>query len=171
MAADLRRILLVYVALAAFPLAGAAVAQGVFIPTPGSAPAATGPTSVNPSAAPSSMNPNAYNPSAAPSAISTPNALNPSGTPSTFAPQITGPSPPRVVPRPVTIPRRTARPRRPARARTVRGRERPSLERKDASQPSQTRQAASQPSPPGPEVARKSERRARDIMGSVCRGC
>src|SRR5918997_3942080 len=82
-----------------------ALAQGVFTPSAGSAPPATGPNSINPSAAPSSTNPNAYNPSAAPSAIATPNALNPSGTPSTFAPQITGPSPPRVVPRPVTLPR------------------------------------------------------------------
>jgi hypothetical protein len=65
--------------------AGAALAQGVFVPVPGSAPAATGPNSVNPSAA-SAINPSAHNPSAAPSAVTTLNALNPSATASTFAP-------------------------------------------------------------------------------------
>jgi len=65
---------------------GAALAQGVFVPVPGSAPAATGPNSANPSAAASAINPSAHNPSAAPSAGSTPNALNPSATSSTFAP-------------------------------------------------------------------------------------
>src|SRR3954466_11894191 len=72
--------------------AGAALAQGVFIPVPGSAPAATGPNSANPSAAASAINPSAHNPSAAPSAVTTLNALNPSATSSTFAP--VGPSRP-----------------------------------------------------------------------------
>jgi hypothetical protein len=66
--------------------AGAALAQGVYSPVPGSAPTATGPGSANPSAAASAINPSAHNPSAAPSAVTTLNALNPSATSSTFAP-------------------------------------------------------------------------------------
>src|SRR4051812_19348999 len=54
---------------AALTLGGVAMAQGVFVPMPGSAPAATGPNAVNPSAAASSVDPSASNPSAAPSAV------------------------------------------------------------------------------------------------------
>src|SRR5829696_2418016 len=79
-------------ALAALTFGQAATAQGVYVPMPGSAPAATGPNSINPSAPASSVDPNAFNPSAAPSAIMTPNALNPSATPSTFAPLLPEPS-------------------------------------------------------------------------------
>ena len=68
------------------------MAQGVFVPMPGSAPAATGPNAVNPSAAASSVDPSASNPSAAPSAVTILNALNPSATPSTFAPQFSAPA-------------------------------------------------------------------------------
>src|SRR5919112_4881165 len=79
-------------AFAALTFGQAATAQGVYVPMPGSAPAATGPNSINPSAPASSVDPNAFNPSAAPSAVMTPNALNPSATPSTFAPLLTEPA-------------------------------------------------------------------------------
>src|SRR3954447_14399340 len=87
----LRRVLALAAAFASLALGQAATAQGVYVPMPGSAPAATGPNLVNPSAPASSVNPNAFNPSAAPSAVMTPNALNPSATPSTFAPLLTEP--------------------------------------------------------------------------------
>src|SRR4051812_17252798 len=90
----LRRMFAVTAACAALTLGEAATAQGVFIPMPGSAPAATGPNSINPSAPASSVDPNAFNPSAAPSAVMTPNALNPSATPSTFAPHLSAPARP-----------------------------------------------------------------------------
>src|SRR5215217_5391619 len=86
-----RRLLALACAVASLILGGAATAQGVYVPMPGSAPAATGPNSINPSAPASSVDPNAFNPSAAPSAVTTPNALNPSATPSTFAPLLTEP--------------------------------------------------------------------------------
>src|SRR3954452_22148516 len=86
-----RRMFAVAAACAALTFGQAATAQGVFVPMPGSAPAATGPNLINPSAPASSVNPNAFNPSAAPSAVMTPNALNPSATPSTFAPLLTEP--------------------------------------------------------------------------------
>src|SRR4051812_48164339 len=97
----LRRMFAVTAACAALTLGEAATAQGVFIPMPGSAPAATGPNSINPSAPASSANPNAFNPSAAPSAVMTPNALNPSATPSTFAPHLSAPYQSRVLIGPV----------------------------------------------------------------------
>src|SRR5215210_4399029 len=88
-----RRLLALAAAFASLSLGEAATAQGVFVPMPGSAPAATGPNSINPSAPASSVDPNAFNPSAAPSAVMTPNALNPSATPSTFAPDLSAPAP------------------------------------------------------------------------------
>src|SRR5215208_376716 len=87
-----RRSLALAAAFAALALGEAATAQGVYVPMPGSAPAATGPNSINPSAPASSVDPNAFNPSAAPSAVIIPNALDPSATPSTFAPLLTEPS-------------------------------------------------------------------------------
>src|SRR5215216_6576518 len=86
-----RRVSALAAALTSLALGQAAIAQGVYVPMPGSLPAATGPNSINPSAPASSVNPNAFNPSAAPSAVMTPNALNPSATPSTFAPLFTEP--------------------------------------------------------------------------------
>lgn len=138
-------------------LAGpAAFAQGVFTPAPGAAPAAAGPNSVNPSAAPSDRNPSAYNPNAAPSAISTPNALNPSATPSALAPQLAPLSSPTVIPRSSLAPRRIARPR----GRTTRAARRGE------------RAAARRAAPAlAPKAARRTDQRARAIMGSVCRGC
>src|SRR5829696_4161800 len=88
----LMRLFAVLSACAPLIFVGPAMGQGVFIPSPGSAPAATGPNAANPSAAASSVSPSAHNPNAAPSAISTPNALNPSATPSTFAPRISAPN-------------------------------------------------------------------------------
>src|SRR5829696_4821018 len=145
--------------LAALTLGEAATAQGVYVPMPGSAPAATGPNSINPSAPASSVDPNAFNPSAAPSAVMTPNALNPSATPSTFAPLLTEPGGERrvligpVAPLYGIVPgsgrRKVARIRR-------RG-PRPAIHRRvDAP----IRQA-----PP------RIDRRARAIEDSICRGC
>jgi hypothetical protein len=139
--------------------AAGAFAQGVFTPIPGSAPAASGPNSVNPSAAASDRNPSAYNPSAAPSAISTPNALNPSATPSTFAPQVSPPTGPTVTPRSMVSPRRIARPRDRAKRAVRRGERAPPPPA-----------AAATPAPPR-EAVRRTDQRARAIMGSVCRGC
>src|SRR5215218_7082039 len=92
MTMTLTRLFTLGATLAALTFGEAATAQGVYVPMPGSAPAATGPNSINPSAPASSVDPNAFNPSAAPSAIMTPNALNPSATPSTFAPLLPEPS-------------------------------------------------------------------------------
>src|SRR3954469_24680311 len=86
---------------AALTLGGVAMAQGVFVPMPGSAPAATGPNAINPSAAASAIDPSAHNLSAAPSAVTTLNALNPSATPSTFAPQFPAPDRSRILIGPV----------------------------------------------------------------------
>src|SRR4051812_50056488 len=90
----LRHVLALAAAFASLALGQAATAQGVYVPMPGSLPAATGPNSINLSAPASSVNPNAFNPSAAPSAVMTPNALNPSATPSTFAPHLSAPARP-----------------------------------------------------------------------------
>src|SRR5215212_11174086 len=91
MASAARYLFPLIAAFAALTFGQAATAQGVYVPMPGSAPAATGPNSINPSAPASSVDPNALNPSAAPSAVMTPNALNPSATPSTFAPLLSEP--------------------------------------------------------------------------------
>jgi len=147
-----------------------ALAQGVFTPSPGSAPAATGPTSVNPSAAPSSTNPNAFNPSAAPSAVSAPNAMNPSATPSTFAPQVTGPSPRRVVPSASPVTRGAARPSRDRRARARQQRQAPAEESRGG-EPRAAARAENDDAPPKNQTLRRADQRARSIMGSVCRGC
>jgi hypothetical protein len=135
------------------------LAQGVFTPAPGSAPAATGPNAVNPSAAASDRNPSAHNPSAAPSALSSPNAINPSATPSTFAPQSSPLATPTVVPRQFTAPRRIVRPRG-SRTRAAQTQERAPARRAVAEAP--TARA---------EAVRRTDQRARAIMGSVCRGC
>src|SRR4051812_11469130 len=86
-----RHVLARAAALTSLAVGQAAIAQGVYVPMPGSLPAATGPNSINPSAPASSVDPNSFNPSAAPSAVMTPNALNPSATPSTFAPHLSAP--------------------------------------------------------------------------------
>ena len=147
-------------ALAALPLGQAATAQGVYVPMPGSLPAQTGPNLINPSAPASSVNPNAFNPSAAPSAVMTPNALNPSATPSTFAPLLTEPRGERRV---------LIGPRDPfygivpgsGRRRVARTRRAPLLRRE--------RLRAS--APRASARAWETSPRAREIMGSVCRGC
>jgi len=156
-----RHLLALAAALAALTLGQAATAQGVFFPMPGSAPAATGPNLINPSAPASSVNPNALNPSAAPSAVMTPNALNPSATPSTFAPLLTEPRGERRVligPRdpfygivPGSGRRRVARVRRRA----------PVFRRERVRAPASRASARAWEASP----------RAREIMGSVCRGC
>jgi hypothetical protein len=152
-------------------LATPALAQGVFTPSPGSAPAATGPTSINPSAAPSSTNPNAFNPSAAPSAVSTPNAMNPSATPSTFAPQVTGPSSRSVVPS-ASVGRRAVRPSREGddQDRAPDARAEPKGSPRSA-EPGAATRAENDDTPPKKQVLRRADQRARSIMGSVCRGC
>ena len=133
-------------------------AQGVFVPTPGSAPAAVGPNSTNPSAAASDTpNPSAMNPSAAPSAVTTPNALNPSGTSSTFAPT---PSNPNVLTRPIGSPSRIIR--RPTRRA-------PAVNRSRARRAPAQQTAPRTPSRKATE--QRGDQRARSIVGSVCRGC
>ena len=128
-------------------------AQGVFIPSPGSSSAATGPNSINPSAAASdTRNTGAMNPNAAASAVTSPNALNSNATPSTFAPNVTAPNA-------LTPARRTGltyQPLRRGQARSAR-----------AARRARAAQAVARPGP----VARENERRARSIVGSVCRGC
>ena len=170
-------------ALAALP----AHAQGVFVPTPGSAPTVVGPGTTNPSAA-ASGGMGATNPSAAASAISTPNALNPSGASSTFAPALSGGSDRvlsgRTAPGRGIVRQRRAKP--PARA------QRPRIERKrDAQRPRAERQGKAQRPPkaerrgareaPAPrggkavllprEKADRADARARRIVDGVCRGC
>src|SRR5215207_255096 len=156
-----RRLLALAAAFASLSLGEAATAQGVLVPMPGSAPAATGPNSINPSAPASSVDPNAFNPSAAPSAVMTPNALNPSATPSTFAPLLTEPRGERRVligPRdpfygivPGSGRRRVARMRRRA--------------------PVLRQQRPRAPAPRASSRAWEAAPRAREIMGSICRGC
>jgi hypothetical protein len=65
-----------------------------------------------------------------------------------------------VLPRPMTTRQRIARPSRRS-ARTVRGRARAAAPQRSAAQPALAR----------PEVVRRSNERARNIMGSVCQGC
>jgi hypothetical protein len=146
--------------------AGAALAQGVFIPVPGSAPAATGPNSANPSAAASAINPSAHNPSAAPSAVTTLNALNPSATSSTFAPVgLSRPSTSGVLIGPVSPLNRLVRlPRRSRKAIRV-----PRSQAQVMRQRGRTPQRAFRAVVPG--AVPWSDRNARAIMDSVCRGC
>lgn len=148
-----RRLLVSLIAAATLVAPGWASAQGVFVPSPGASSAATGPNSVNPSAAASdTRNPGAVNPNAAASAVASPNALNPSATPSTFAPNVSAPSA-------LTPGRRTGvilpEPRRGS-TRSARSARR-----------TRAAQAIARPGP----VAVASERRARSIVGSICRGC
>jgi hypothetical protein len=150
---------------AALTVAGPVAAQGVVVPTPGSAPTVAGPTSTNPSAA-ASGGLGATNPSAASSAVTTPNALNPSGTSSTFAPtSIDGTS--RVLPR-VMPPSRVVRDRARARPqpRQARNRAERKLKAREAGPARRGGKAVLLP----PETKDR-EARARRITGSVCRGC
>jgi len=160
----LRRSFALAVAVASLTLGEAATAQGVYVPMPGSAPAATGPNLINPSAPASSVDPNAFNPSAAPSAVMTPNALNPSATPSTFAPLLTEPSGERrVLIGPVDPLYRIV----PGSGR------RRAARRPRAHVPHQQRLRAPAPraSSQSGQAAQTRAQRARDIMGRVCRGC
>ena len=151
---------------AALILTGPAAAQGVVVPTPGSAPTVAGPNSTNPSAA-ASGGLGATNPSAASSAVTTPNALNPSGTSSTFAPtSIDGTS--RVLPR-VAPTSRVVRERartRPQR-RQARNHAERQLEAREARPARRGGKAVLLP----PEVTKNRDARARRITDSVCRGC
>src|SRR5215203_2166641 len=165
MTPTLTRLFALGAALAALTFGQAATAQGVYVPMPGSAPAATGPNSINPSAPASSVDPNAFNPNAAPSAVMTPNALNPSATPSTFAPLLTEPGGERrVLIGPVDPLYRIV----PGSGRrwVVRMRRR-------APVPQQQRLRAPAPraSSRAWEATQIRAQRAREIMGSVCRGC
>jgi hypothetical protein len=146
-------------------VAGPAGAQGVVVPTPGSAPTVAGPSSTNPSAA-ASGGLGATNPSAASSAVTTPGALNSSGTSSTFAPTSIGGTD-RVLTRaaPQTrVVRERARSRQPRQARTRPGRKGEAREARPA------RGAAKAVLLP-PAVMKDRDARARRITGSVCRGC
>ena len=149
---------------AALAVAGPAAAQGVFVPTPGSAPTVAGPTSTNPSAA-ASGGLGATNPSAASSAVSTPNALNPSGTSSTFAPTSIGGSD-RVLTRPIPSTRVVRTPRR-SKARHARTR----AERKTVAAEAQPARRGGKAVLLPPAVTRDRDARARRITGSVCQGC
>src|SRR4051794_7377657 len=157
----LRRVLALAAAFASLALGQAATAQGVYVPMPGSAPAATGPNLVNPSAPASSVNPNAFNPSAAPSAVMTPNALNPSATPSTFAPLLTEPGGERRILIGPVDPLYRIVPGS-GRRRVARMRRRAPVLRRERLRASAPRASAR---------AREASPRAREIMGSVCRGC
>jgi len=155
-----RRLFALGATFASLTLGEAATAQGVYVPMPGSAPAATGPNSINPSAPASSVDPNAFNPSAAPSAVMTPNALNPSATPSTFAPLLTEPAGERrVMIGPVDPLYRIVPGSGRRRAARVRRREPASRQRLRA------------PAPRAPSRAWQATPGAQEIMGSVCRGC
>ncbi|HKH94986.1 MAG TPA: hypothetical protein VKA39_00525 [Beijerinckiaceae bacterium] len=149
---------------AALTLTGPAAAQGVVVPTPGSAPTVAGPNSTNPSAA-ASGGLGATNPSAASSAVTTPNALNPSGTSSTFAPTAIGGTS-RVLPR-IAPPSRLVRERARARPRQARNRAERRLEAREARPARRGGKAVLLP----PEVTKDRDARARRITGSVCRGC
>jgi hypothetical protein len=156
-ARTLARLLALTAMATALTCGQAARAQGVFIPMPGSAPAATGPNAVNPSAAASDVNPNALNPNAAPSAVSTLNALNPNATPSTFAPQLSAPDRSQILIGPVDplhgiVPGSGRR----REARGIHGARIQQQERLRA---------------PAPRASSEAARRARAIMDSVCRGC
>jgi hypothetical protein len=152
---------------AALTLAGPAAAQGVVVPTPGSAPTVAGPNSTNPSAA-ASGGLGATNPSAASSAVTTPNALNPSGTSSTFAPTTIGGANTRVAPRAV-LPSRVVRERHRARPqrRHAHNRSERKLEAREARPARSGGKAVLLP----PEVTKNRDSRARRITDSVCRGC
>ena len=146
--------------------AGAALAQGVYSPVPGSAPTATGPGSANPSAAASAINPSAHNPSAAPSAVTTLNALNPSATSSTFAPVgLSRPTTSGVLIGPVSPLNRLVRLPRRSRKAIRAPRSRPQVMRQRGRTPPRSFRG------PVPEAVPWADRSARAIMGSVCRGC
>ena len=151
---------------AALTFTGPAAAQGVVVPTPGSAPTVAGPSSTNPSAA-ASGGLGATNPSAASSAVTTPNALNPSGTSSTFAPTAIGGTS-RVLPR-AAPPSRVVRERARARPqpRQARNRAERRIDAREARPALRGGKAVLLP----PEVTKERDARARRITGSVCRGC
>src|SRR5215212_9846654 len=140
-----RHVLARAAALTSLSLGQAATAQGVYVPMPGSLPAATGPNLINPSAPASSVDPN---------------ALNPSAAPSTFAPDLSAPYQSRILIGPVDplyriVPgsgrRRAARTRR----------------RAPAVQQHQPRALA----PRASTRSRQPVPGTQEIMGSVCRGC
>ena len=147
-------------------LAGPAAAQGVVVPTPGSAPTVAGPNSTNPSAA-ASGGLGATNPSAASSAVTTPNALNPSGTSSTFAPTAIGGTS-RVLPR-VAPPSRVVRERARARPQSRQARNR--AERRPEAREARPARSGGKAVLLPPEVTKNRDSRARRITDSVCRGC
>src|SRR3954453_13274934 len=160
-----RHVLARAAALTSLAVGQAAIAQGVYVPMPGSLPAATGPNPTTPSPPASSVDPNSFNPSAAPSAVMTPNALNPSATPSIFAPLLTEPGGERriligpVDPLYRIVPGSGGR-------RAARMRQRAQLPR----QP-HLRAPAPRTLPRAWEATQTRAQRAREIMGSVCRGC
>jgi hypothetical protein len=149
---------------AALTFTGPAAAQGVVVPTPGSAPTVAGPSSTNPSAA-ASGGLGATNPSAASSAVTTPNALNPSGTSSTFAPTAIGGTS-RVLSR-VAPPSRVVRERARPQPRQARNRAERRIEAREGQPALRGGNAVLLP----PEVTKDRDARARRITGSVCRGC
>jgi hypothetical protein len=145
-----------------------ALAQGVFVPTPGSAPTVVGPGSTNPSAA-ASAGGAATNPSAAASSVSTPGALNPSGTSSSFAPTISSGGGNRVLTRPLPVTRAIARQRTRARPPT-RAQARAAARARHAQKGGTTTRGGKAVLLP-PAATKASDERAKRITGSVCTGC
>jgi hypothetical protein len=143
-----------------------AFAQGVFVPTPGSAPTVVGPGSTNPSAA-ASAGGAATNPSAAASSVSTPGALNPSGTSSSFAPTISSGAGNRVLTRPLPVTRAIARQRTRARPPTRAQARAAAREAQRARTATRNGKAVLLP----PAATKAADERAKRITGSVCTGC
>ncbi|MDF3062556.1 MAG: hypothetical protein K0S06_2665 [Microvirga sp.] len=130
-----------------------------------SAPARSQGVAVNPSAAASDVrNPSSFNPAAAASDIRNPSATNPAAAASDLRqPGLTSPGAPSAIRRP-TAPRLVGPPERPPRkVRTRRGTR--TATKADKPEKEQPRKAvpSARPSP--------AERKASEIMGSVCRGC
>jgi hypothetical protein len=146
-------------------IAGLVVAAAVAL-LPGAA-AAQGSSLINPGAAASDFrNPSLMNPGAAASEIRNPNLMNPGAGASSFAPGVpqSGVGVRRApAPRSVLVPRtrreRTAR--RPPR----------SAAQPAERQPTRTAPAQTEEQRPPARSQRRTEDRARGIMGSVCRGC
>ena len=145
-------------------IAGLVVAAAVAL-LPGAA-AAQGSSLINPGAAASDIrNPSLMNPGAAASEIRNPNLMNPGAGASSFAPGVPqsgvgvrrAPAP-RAVLEPRTRRERTAR--RPPRAAQP-----------AEQQPARTAPAQTEEQRPPARSQRRTEDRARGIMGSVCRGC
>jgi hypothetical protein len=151
--------------VAVVALSAPALSQGVFVPTPGSAPTVVGPGSTNPSAAASGGGA-ATNPSAAASSVSTPGALNPSGTSSSFAPTISSGSGNRVLTRPLPVARAAARARPPRRVHA-----RPAVRGRHTRQTQTVARTGGRAVLLPPKAAKAADERARRITGSVCTGC